>query len=134
MVGAKYTYAEVPLFDWISEMFGWERNNYDKVGHFMQGFVPALLAREILIRKKVVNFPDWQNFIIISICLAFSAFYELIEWWAALLIGEDADAFLGTQGYVWDTQSDMWLALIGAICCVFLLRKLHDRQLESLLS
>ena len=108
MVGAKYTYAEVPLFDWISEMFGWERNNYDKVGHFMQGFVPALLAREILIRKKVVNYSGWQNFIIISICLAFSAFYELIEWWAALLIGEDADAFLGTQGYVWDTQSDMW--------------------------
>ena len=115
-------------------MVGWERNNYDKVGHFMQGFVPALLAREILIRKKVVNFPGWQNFIIISICLAFSAFYELIEWWAALLIGEDADAFLGTQGYVWDTQSDMWLALIGAICCVFLLRKLHDRQLETILS
>ena len=86
MVGAKYTYAEVPFFDWISEMFGWERNNYDKVGHFMQGFVPALLTREILIRKKVVNFPGWQNFIIISICLAFSAFYELIEWWAALLL------------------------------------------------
>ena len=134
MVGAKYTYAEVPLFDWISEMFGWERNNYDKVGHFMQGFVPALLAREILIRKKVVNYSGWQNFIIISTCLAFSAFYELIEWWAALLIGEDADAFLGTQGYVWDTQSDMWLALIGAICCVFLLRKLHDRQINKILS
>ena len=134
MVGAKYTYAEVPLFDWISEMVGWERNNYDKVGHFMQGFVPALLAREILIRKRVVNFPGWQNFIIISICLAFSAFYELIEWWAALLIGEDADAFLGTQGYVWDTQSDMWLALIGAFCCVFILCKSHDRQLKSLLS
>ena len=133
MVGAKYTYAEVPLFDWISEIFGWERNNYDKVGHFMQGFVPAFLAREILIRKKVVNHSGWQNFIIISICLAFSAFYELIEWWAALLIGEDADAFLGTQGYVWDTQSDMWLALVGAICCVLFLRKSHDRQLKPLL-
>ena len=108
--------------------------NYDKVGHFMQGFVPALLAREILIRKRVINFPGWQNFIIISICLAFSAFYELIEWWAALLIGEDADAFLGTQGYVWDTQSDMWLALIGAFCCVFILCKSHDRQLKSILS
>ena len=84
MVGAKYTYAEVPLFDWISKMLDWERNNYDKVGHFMQGFVPALLAREILIRKKVVINSGWQNFIIISICLAFSAFYELIEWWAAL--------------------------------------------------
>lgn len=134
MVGAKYTYAEVPLFDWISEMFGWERNNYDKVGHFMQGFVPALLAREILIRNKVVNFPGWQNFIIISICLAFSAFYELIEWWAALLIGKDADAFLGTQGYVWDTQSDMWLALVGALSCLILLCKSHDKQLKSLLS
>ena len=98
MVGAKYTYAEVPLFDWISELFGWERNNYDKVGHFMQGFVPALLAREILLRKKLVNADGWRNFIILSICLAFSAFYELIEWWAAEIIGQDADAFLGTQG------------------------------------
>ena len=115
MVGAKYTYAEVPLFNSISEAFGWERNNYDKVGHFMQGFVPALLTREILVRKKVVNFAGWRNFIILSICLAFSAFYELIEWWAALLIGEDADAFLGTQGYVWDTQSDMAWALLGAL-------------------
>ena len=102
MIGAKYTYAEVPLFDWISEIFGWERNNYDKVGHFMQGFVPALIAREILLRKQVVSTNGWRNFIVLSICLAFSAFYELIEWWAALLIGEDADAFLGTQGYVWD--------------------------------
>ena len=98
--GGKYTYAEVPLFDWISEVFGWERNNYDKIGHFMQGFVPALIAREILIRKEIVNFKGWRNFLIVSVCLAFSAFYELIEWWAAELIGEDADAFLGTQGYV----------------------------------
>jgi putative membrane protein len=133
MVGAKYTYAEVPLFDWISKMLDWERNNYDKVGHFMQGFVPALLAREILIRKKVVNNSGWQNFIIISICLAFSAFYELIEWWAALLIGEDADAFLGTQGYVWDTQSDMAWALLGALVCLIALKKSHDRQIKPLL-
>ncbi len=133
MVGAKYTYAEVPLFDWISKMLDWERNNYDKLGHFMQGFVPALLAREILIRKKVVNNSGWQNFIIISICLAFSAFYELIEWWAALLIGEDADAFLGTQGYVWDTQSDMAWALLGALVCLIALKKSHDRQIKPLL-
>ena len=133
MVGAKYTYAEVPLFDWISKMLDWERNNYDKVGHFMQGFVPALLAREILIRKKVVINSGWQNFIIISICLAFSAFYELIEWWAALLIGEDADAFLGTQGYVWDTQSDMAWALLGALVCLIALKKSHDRQIKPLL-
>ena len=96
MVGGKYTYAEVPLFDWISEAFGWERNNYDKIGHFMQGFVPALIAREILIRKEIVNFAGWRNFLIVSVCLAFSAFYELIEWWATELIGEDSDAFLGT--------------------------------------
>ena len=133
MVGAKYTYAEVPLFDSIREIFGWERNNYDKVGHFMQGFVPALLAREILIRKKVVNFAGWRNFIIVSICLAFSAFYELIEWWAALLIGEDADAFLGTQGYVWDTQSDMAWALLGAFVFLIILKKTHDLQIKPLL-
>ena len=133
MVGAKYTYAEVPLFDWISELFGWERNNYDKVGHFMQGFVPALLAREILLRKKLVNADGWRNFIILSICLAFSAFYELIEWWAALLIGEDADAFLVTQGYVWDTQSDMAWALLGAFVCLITLKKTHDLQIKPLL-
>jgi putative membrane protein len=133
MVGAKYTYAEVPLFDWISELFGWERNNYDKVGHFMQGFVPALLAREILLRKKLVNADGWRNFIILSICLAFSAFYELIEWWAALLIGQDADAFLGTQGYVWDTQSDMAWALLGAFVCLITLKKTHDLQIKPLL-
>ena len=133
MVGAKYTYAEVPLFDSISEVFGWERNNYDKVGHFMQGFVPALLAREILLRQKLVNSNSWRNFIIVSICLAFSAFYELIEWWAALLIGEDADAFLGTQGYVWDTQSDMAWALLGALVCLIALKKPHDLQIKPLL-
>ena len=133
MVGAKYTYAQVPLFNSISETFGWERNNYDKVGHFMQGFVPALLAREILIRKQIVNFAGWRNFIILSICLAFSAFYELIEWWAALLIGEDADAFLGTQGYVWDTQSDMAWALLGALVCLITLKKTHDLQIKPLL-
>lgn len=132
MIGAKYTYAEVPLFDWISEIFGWERNNYDKVGHFMQGFVPALIAREILLRKQVVSTNGWRNFIVLSICLAFSAFYELIEWWAALLIGEDADAFLGTQGYVWDTQSDMGLALLGAIVSLLFMKKGHDRQIKRL--
>jgi putative membrane protein len=132
MVGGKYTYAEVPLFDWVSEIFRWERNNYDKVGHFMQGFVPALIAREILLRKQVVSTNGWRNFIVFSICLAFSAFYELIEWWAALLIGEDADAFLGTQGYVWDTQSDMGLALLGAIGCLLFMKKAHDRQIKRL--
>jgi len=132
MVGGKYTYAEVPLFDWISEVFGWERNNYDKVGHFMQGFVPALIAREILTRKQVVNFSAWRNFLIVSVCLAFSAFYELVEWWAAIIIGEDADAFLGTQGYAWDTQSDMALALAGSIICLISLRNSHDKHLAKL--
>lgn len=129
MIGGHYTYAEVPLFDGL---FGAERNNYDKVGHFFQGFVPALLAREILIRKNVVNGNVWRVFIIISICLAFSAFYELLEWWVALAAGGSAEAFLGTQGYVWDTQSDMGLALVGACSSLLLLSGIHDRQLRNL--
>jgi len=128
VVGGHYTYAEVPFFDGL---FGSERNNYDKVGHFFQGFVPALLAREILIRKHVVNGNVWLGFMVISICLAFSAFYELIEWWVALGSGEDAEAFLGTQGYVWDTQSDMGLALLGAICSLIFLSNFHNRQLKK---
>lgn len=131
MVGGHYTYAEVPLFDGL---FGSERNNYDKVGHFFQGFVPALLAREILIRKGVVNGNLWRSIIIVCICLAFSAFYELIEWWVALGTGEDAEAFLGTQGYVWDTQSDMGLALLGAICSLLFLSAAHNTQLNNITS
>ena len=132
MVGGHYTYAEVPLFDTIANWMGSTRNNYDKVGHFFQGFVPALLAREILIRKAIVNAQSWLNVIIVAICLAFSAFYELIEWWVALASGEDAEAFLGTQGYVWDTQSDMALALLGAIMSILVLAKCHDKQLQKL--
>lgn len=132
MIGGHYTYAEVPLFDWFKEWFGWERNNYDKVGHFAQGFVPAILAREILIRKAVVGSERWVNFFSISVALAFSAFYELIEWWVALLSDEGAEAFLGTQGYEWDTQSDMGWALMGAILAVALLRKLHNQKLSKL--
>ncbi|EGI72043.1 hypothetical protein PH505_ca00200 [Pseudoalteromonas distincta] len=128
MIGGHYTYAEVPLFD---NLFGSERNNYDKVGHFFQGFVPALLAREILLRKKVVNGRGWLITFVISVCLAFSAFYELIEWWVAVLSGENAEAFLGTQGYVWDTQSDMGLALFGAICSLLVLSRVHDKQLKN---
>ncbi|WP_286745372.1 MULTISPECIES: DUF2238 domain-containing protein [unclassified Pseudoalteromonas] len=128
MVGGHYTYAEVPWFD---NLFGSERNNYDKVGHFFQGFVPALLAREILLRKNVVNGKGWLNVFVVSICLAFSAFYELIEWWVAVLSGENSEAFLGTQGYVWDTQSDMGIALFGAICSILLLSKVHDKQLKN---
>lgn len=133
MVGGHYTYAEVPLFDWLSDFFGGTRNNYDKVGHFAQGFVPAIVAREILIRHDVIKKPAWLDFIVVSICLAISAFYELIEWWVALLSEEAAESFLGTQGFVWDTQSDMLLALIGAILAVRLLKALHDKQIAKLL-
>ena len=132
MVGGHYTYAEVPLFDWFKEWFGFERNNYDKVGHFVQGFVPAMIAREILIRKAIVNGRSWMNFFIVSFCLAFSALYELIEWAVAELSGESAEAFLGTQGYVWDTQSDMALALLGAVVALVALGRWHDRQLSSI--
>jgi putative membrane protein len=129
MVGGHYTYAEVPLFDYLKDVLGSTRNNYDKVGHFAQGFIPAMVAREIVLRKEIIKGAAWQFFFIVSFCLGFSAFYELIEWWIALATGEGADAFLGTQGYVWDTQSDMGLALAGAITALVTLRKLHDNQL-----
>jgi len=132
MVGAHYTYAEVPLFDNLASIFESDRNNYDKLGHFFQGLVPALLAREILIRKQVVNGQAWLNLFIISISLAFSAFYELIEWWTALISEESAEAFLGTQGYIWDTQSDMGWALMGAITTLLIFSKLHNKQLAKL--
>ena len=130
MVGGHYTYAEVPLFDWIRDGFGLERNNYDKLGHFMQGFVPAIVAREILVRNAIIAGKGWMSFMIVCICLAISAFYELIEWWVAILSDEAAEAFLGTQGYVWDTQSDMMYALVGAIAALVLLSKLHDKQIK----
>lgn len=132
MVGGHYTYAEVPLFDWLTELFDWSRNNYDKLGHFVQGFVPAMIAREIILRKAIIKGAAWQNFFIISFCLGFSAFYELIEWWIALLSEQAAESFLGTQGYIWDTQSDMMYALVGAIIALFFLQKMHDRQLADL--
>jgi putative membrane protein len=132
MIGGHYTYAEVPLPQWLDPILGTERNNYDKIGHFAQGFVPALVAREILLRRQVIPSAAWRNFFIVSFCLGFSAFYELIEWWVALASGEDATAFLGTQGYIWDTQSDMFLALLGAITGLLLLNRWHDSQLNQL--
>lgn len=132
MVGGHYTYAEVPLFDMIRDSFGMQRNNYDKLGHFMQGFVPAMIARELVLRKNIITQRAWVNFFVVSVCLAISALYELIEWMVALLSGQAAEAFLGTQGYVWDTQSDMGLAFIGAICALILLSKWHDNQLLRL--
>jgi putative membrane protein len=131
MVGGHYTYAEVPLFDRLAEWLGHARNNYDKLGHFAQGFVPAVLAREILLRTGAVRGRGWLNYVVITTCLALSAFYELLEWLAAELSAEAAEAFLGTQGYVWDTQSDMALALVGAVFAVLLLSRLHDRQLAA---
>ncbi|MCB1691814.1 MAG: DUF2238 domain-containing protein [Pseudomonadales bacterium] len=131
MVGGHYTYAEVPLFDWIKEAFGQSRNNYDKVGHFAQGFVPVLIARELLMRLRVVNGPRWVNFLSGCVTLAISAFYELIEWFVALVSDEAADSFLGTQGYIWDTQSDMGWALLGAIVSLTLLSRWHDRLIAE---
>lgn len=132
MIGGHYTYAHVPLFDWLKDPFDWQRNNYDKVGHFAQGFVPALVAREILIRNVVVNGRSWLNFLVVCVCLAISAFYELLEWWIALVSEEAAESFLGTQGYEWDTQADMAFALLGAILSLVTLSTLHDRQMARL--
>ncbi len=129
MVGGHYTYAEVPLGEWFQETFDGTRNNYDKLGHFVQGFVPAIIARELMVRLKVFNSVRWRDFFIVSFCLGFSAFYELIEWWVALLSEEAAASFLGTQGYAWDTQSDMGWALFGAVLALLLLSRWHDRQL-----
>jgi putative membrane protein len=119
------------LGDWVRDLVGGTRNNYDKLGHFAQGFIPAIVARELVIRLDVFNRRGWRNFFIVCFCLALSAFYELIEWWVALLSGEAADAFLGTQGYAWDTQSDMAWALLGAVLALLLLGRWHDRQLRE---
>lgn len=132
MVGGHYTYAEVPVGDWLRDLVGGDRNNYDKLGHLAQGFIPAIITREILIRNKVVSSGRWLTFLVLCVVLAFSAFYELIEWWAALFSEEAADAFLGTQGYVWDTQSDMLWALCGGMISLATLSRLHDRQISAL--
>lgn len=132
MIGGHYTYAEVPFFDWLKELGIFERNNYDKVGHFAQGFVPAMIAREIIVRNDILKRKGWLNFFVICVCMAISAFYELIEWCGALLIGQNADAFLGTQGYIWDTQSDMAYALFGAVMAFLTLSRQHDDAIKQL--
>ncbi len=165
IVGGHYTYARVPLGDWAMEWFGWPRNNYDKLGHFAQGFVPAILVREILLRTSPLGLgwsprPEraeparpvrhslgdggsagstlgpsrWLGFLVVSVCLAFSAFYELLEWAVAVWSGAAADDFLGTQGYAWDTQTDMALALVGAVAALLLLAKAHDRAMGKVLN
>jgi len=132
MVGGHYSYAEVPLGFWVRDAFDLARNHYDRLGHFAQGFVPAILAREILVRCSPLARSRWLPFLVVSVCLAFSAFYELIEWWGALVFGSDATAFLATQGDVWDTQWDMFIALVGAITALVALTKPHDAQLARL--
>lgn len=132
IVGGHYTYAHVPLGDWAMQWFGWPRNNYDKLGHFAQGFVPAILVREILLRTSPLRESRWLGFLVVSVCLAFSALYELIEWVTAVATGAAADDFLGTQGYAWDTQTDMAAALVGAILAL-LLAKAHDRSLAKVI-
>lgn len=132
IVGGAYTYARVPLGFWLAELFDLDRNPYDKIGHFMQGFVPAVVAREILIRGAHVQGRRMLAFLVVCVVLAVSASYELIEWAAALAFGQGAEEFLGTQGYAWDTQSDMFFALIGACAALLLLARMHDRQLARL--
>lgn len=131
IIGGHYTYARVPLFEWLKDALHLQRNYYDRVGHFAQGFVPALIAREVLLRKTRLERDGWLRLIVVSICLAISAAYELLEWAAAEFSGSAADEFLGTQGDVWDTQKDMALALIGAICALGLLSRLQDRQMRQ---
>ena len=133
ILGGAYTYAHVPLGFWLQELFALDRNPYDKIGHFLQGFVPALIAREILLRGGHVNGRRMLAFLSICVALAISAFYELIEWWAGLAMGQGADEFLGTQGDSWDTQSDMFFALLGATTAVLGLACLHDRQLRGIM-
>ena len=131
IVGGYWSYSEVPLFNWLRDALGWSRNHYDRVGHLAQGFVPAILAREILLRRSPLCPGKWLFFLVLCVCLAFSAFYELIEWGSAVALGDGATAFLGTQGDPWDTQWDMWLALLGAAASLVLLAGAHDRQLAA---
>jgi putative membrane protein len=132
LVGGHYTYAEMPLFSWMRDYYGWDRNYYDRLGHVAQGFVPAMIAREILLRTSPLRPGKWLFFIVVCVCLAISAFYEFIEWWVALASGSDAVAFLATQGDIWDTQWDMFLAFSGAISAQLLLTKAHMRQMRQM--
>jgi putative membrane protein len=134
IVGGHYTYARVPLGEWAEGWFGWHRNDYDKIGHFAQGFVPAIVVREILSRRSPLRNSRWLNVLVVCVCLAISAAYELIEWLIAISSGSGADDFLGTQGDIWDTQSDMATALVGAIIAVLVLSRVHDSFMHRLSS
>jgi putative membrane protein len=131
ILGGHYSYGRVPLGFWMQDLFGFARNHYDRIGHLAQGFVPAIIAREILVRTSPLRGSRWLEFIVVCVCLAISALYEMVEWWAALIGGVAAEAFLGTQGDPWDTQWDMFLATIGAIGALLLLSRMHDRQLAN---
>jgi putative membrane protein len=130
MIGGHYTYAEVPLFNWLRDRYGLHRNSYDGIGHFVQGFVPAIIAREILLRSTPLKRGKWLSFLVVAVCLAFSAAYELVEWGVSILTGSAGDAFLGTQGDIWDTQKDMALCLIGSIISLLTLSRLHDKSMN----
>jgi putative membrane protein len=130
--GGHYTYARVPLFNWLQPIFGWQRNHFDRLGHFAQGFVPALIARELFIRLHVVPSSGWRFAIVILTCMGISALYELLEWVTALVAGSASTAFLGTQGDVWDTQKDMFMALLGAICALLFMSRLQNKQMRKL--
>ncbi len=132
MIGGHYTYAEVPLGFWMRDAFGFARNHYDRIGHFAQGFVPALVAREILLRRTPLRSRTWVFFLVTCVCMTISVFYEFFEWWTAVASGSAADAFLGTQGDPWDTQWDMFLCLLGALTGQLALSRVQDRQLASL--
>jgi putative membrane protein len=132
MVGGHYTYAQVPAGFWVQDLLDLSRNHYDRLGHFAQGFVPAILAREVLLRVTCLQPGKMLFYLVLCICLAFSAFYEILEWWAAVIYGSEAEAFLATQGDVWDTQWDMFIAVLGAATAQLVLARLHDRQLTSL--
>ena len=132
LVGGHYTYAEMPLFSWLRDYYSWDRNYYDRLGHVAQGFIPAIVTREILLRASPLRSGKWLFFLVVCVCLAASACYEFLEWWVALASGSDAVAFLATQGDIWDTQWDMFLALLGAISAQVLLAKLHDKQMMQM--
>jgi putative membrane protein len=132
LIGGHYTYAEMPLFSWLRDINGWDRNYYDRLGHVAQGFVPAIITREILLRTSPLQPGKWLFFLVVCVCLAISAAYEFLEWWVALASGSDAVAFLATQGDVWDTQWDMFLAMLGAIAALLLLSGWHDRSMHKL--
>lgn len=133
-IGGHYTYAEVPLFNWIQDVFHQSRNNYDKVGHFVQGFVPALITRELFIKLKIIKPGYWMSFLTVCVCITISVLYEFLEWLVAILPGQSADSFLGTQGYIWDTQSDMLYASIGAISMILFMSRIQDRLIAKTIS